>query len=198
MNRLANIFLFFVFILLFNSSCGLFQTRTPEEPEGNNTNFPPPTTPQIVIDNFLRSFNQKNLTVYQSCFSDDSATKFMFYPSSDVFSVYPNLFSAWDLSSEIDFAKNLFSKFSAESYPVLLFTNPNLTAFSPDSTIFVSDYILDINSRDNSINNSYKGTAQFVLKINRNGLWKITQWLDFISKNGDYPTFSVLKAKVKS
>lgn len=198
MKKRFSIFIISGLVLFFFSSCGLFQTRTPEEPVEDNTNYPPPTTPQIVIENFLRSFNQKNLTVYQSCFANEDETKFLFYPSSDVFSVYFDLFASWDLRSEIDFAKNLFSKFTSESYPVLLFNNPDFIAFSPDSTIFVSDYIVEINSRDPTINNSYKGTSQFVLRIERNGLWKITKWLDFLLKEENFPTFSVLKAKVKS
>ena len=198
MKKRFSIFIISGLVLFFFSSCGLFQTRTPEEPVEDNTNYPPPTTPQIVIENFLRSFNQKNLTVYQSCFANEDETKFLFYPSSDVLSVYFDLFASWDLRSEIDFAKNLFSKFTSESYPVLLFNNPDFIAFSPDSTIFVSDYIVEINSRDPTINNSYKGTSQFVLRIERNGLWKITKWLDFLLKEENFPTFSVLKAKVKS
>jgi len=198
MKKRFSIFIISGLVLFFFSSCGLFQTRTPEEPVEDNTNYPPPTTPQIVIENFLRSFNQKNLTVYQSCFANEDETKFLFYPSSDVLSVYFDLFASWDLRSEIDFAKNLFSKFTSESYPVLLFNNPDFIAFSPDSTIFVSNYVVEINSRDPTINNSYKGTSQFVLRIERNGLWKITKWLDFLLKEENFPTFSVLKAKVKS
>ncbi len=196
MKRVWQNFLY-LFLILF-SSCSLFETRTPEEPEGNNPNFPPPTTPQITMDNFLRSFNQKNIINYLSCFSDDSLQKFLFFPSPDAFSLYPNLFDFWDIKSEIDFAQNLFNKFSQESFPVLLFNNSNFSTFSPDSVLFATDYIAEINSKDNSINNSYKGTAHFVLKIDKNGLWRISRWFDFNLKNENFPSFSLLKAKLKS
>lgn len=196
MKRLVLNLFYLLFILFY--SCSIFETRTPEEPEGNNPNYPPPTAPQITMDNFLRSFNQKNITNYLACFSNDSLQKFLFFPSSDAFSLYPNLFDLWDINSEIDFAQNLFNKFPPESFPVLLFNNSNFSTFSPDSVLFATDYVAEINSKDNSINNSYKGSAHFVLIIEKNGLWKISRWFDFNLKNENFPSFSFLKAKLKS
>jgi len=185
--------LFFLLIVLFQS-CDFFRTRTPEAPNESNINYPPPTTPQTLMDNFLKSFNQKNLTMYQSCFDISSA--FHFYPSSDALAIYSNIFQSWNITSEISFAKNLFSKFSNQEFPSMTFTTSSISYYSTDSTVFIADYEVSINSRDNSINNLYKGTSQFVLVINNSGLWNIVRWYDFNKQMDNFQTISFLKAKL--
>ncbi|MEJ5285852.1 MAG: hypothetical protein CH6_2949 [Candidatus Kapaibacterium sp.] len=195
---MKRIFTSFLIVLLTSlCSCNLFQTRTPEEPNENSSNFPPATTPQTLVDNFTKSINQKNIAIYQNCLIQNISL-FKFYPSADAFSIYSNIFQNWNLNSEITFARNLFSKFSNEESPEFIVNNPSFSSYSTDSTVFVADYELVINSKDNSINNSYQGTMQLVLVLDNSGLWKIVKWFDFRKQTESFQTISFLKAKLNS
>lgn len=195
MKPIGKVLLIVLAILFF--SCNLFRTRTPEEPNESNANFPPATTPQTLVDNFTKSFSQKNLATYQNCFVSNS-NSYKFYPSADAFSIYSNIFLNWNLNSEITFARNLFSKFATEESPSLQFHNPTFSSYSTDSTVFTSEYELIINSRDNSINNSYLGTIQLVMIIDNSGLWRIVKWYDFSKQIDNFQTVSYLKARLNS
>ncbi len=46
---------------------GCFATRTPEPPDLSRSQFIPPTSPQIVIDNFRSSLRDKFLKTLYSC-----------------------------------------------------------------------------------------------------------------------------------
>ncbi len=182
--------------LVIIGSCGLFDTRTPENPNDTNLNFPPATTPQILLNNFINSFNQKNATIYQSClFSDGNL--FIFFPSYDALAIYSNIFQNWNLASEFNFAKNLFSKFNPEEFPVFNITQNSFANLSTDSSIFIGDYEISIYSRDNSINNLYKGKIQLNLILDKTGTWKIIRWYDY-KQVDNFPTISFLKAKLNS
>lgn len=196
MNKL-NFLKLLILITFTLNSCEIFKTRTPEEPSESNLNYPPSTTPQILIDNFTKSFNQKNIAIYQSCFFSEN-NSFRFYPSSDALSIYFNIFQNWNVNSEINFAKNLFSRFSSQDYPNLFLLNSSFQSYTTDSTVFVADYELSINSKDNSINYVYKGTSQLVLVIDKSGLWKIIRWYDFSKQVENVQTISHLKAKLSS
>ncbi|MCX7879470.1 MAG: hypothetical protein N2517_02295 [Ignavibacteria bacterium] len=185
-----------ILLFLFISSCNIFQTRSPEEPDSGNLNYPLATSPLILIENFQLAFKNKNLSAYQSCFFTNSERKYLFIPSSDAFSLYKEVFDNWDINSELTFAKNLFSKFPSEDSPTLLFTNQEFNSFGPDSSTFFANYEVGIFSKDNAINNTYKGVLQIVLFLDKSGIWKIGRWNDFNSKLDDFPTISHLKAKL--
>ncbi len=180
------------------TSCNLFETRSPEPPEGSSQNYPPSVSPQILIDNFLKSLNSKNITAYSVCFINYGDRSFNFIPSAEAVSIYPGIFDNWDLASEKLFAQNFFSKFGAEDYPTFSLLNQNFVLILPDSAVFVGDYEMVVNSRENAINNIYKGSLQMVLVPNTNGLWLIYRWYDLKTKNDGFPSLSILKAKLKS
>ncbi len=179
-------------------NCGLFETRTPETPEENSQNYPPSVSPQILIDNFVKSLNFKNINAYSLCFVNDDSRTFNFTPAAEAMSIYPDIFENWDLVSEKLFAQNFFSKFASEDYPTFTLSNQNFISILPDSAAFISDYEMIVNSRDNSINNIYKGSLQMILVLNTNGIWSIYRWSDLKTKDDGFPSLSILKAKLKS
>lgn len=189
LNFLILILSFFVF------SCSLFQPRTPEEPELTNQNFPPAVSPQILIDNFTKSFNQKNIVAYSECFSEEPM--FRFTASPDVSNIYPGIFDNWNLGEEKLFAYNLFSKFLNETSPNLSFSNILFSTFNPDSTFFIADYYCEINSTDKTINQTYKGKLHFTLVQNKKAIWTISRWVDLKSGSSESPSISTLKAILK-
>jgi hypothetical protein len=85
---MKNIF-FLTFAILFISGCGLFETRTPEYPDTDGGTFIPPTSPDIVIDNFVECIKNKNIDNYISCFVE---TGYSFIPSSNASATFPSFF----------------------------------------------------------------------------------------------------------
>lgn len=180
------------FILI---SCSLFETRTPQEPDQTNQNFPPAVSPQILIDNFIKAFNQKNIVAYTNCFSE--VPKYQFIPSADALNIYPGIFDDWEIEDEKSFANNLFNKFLQETNPNLVLSNPSYSSPNPDSTLFLSGYQCEINSTENAINQIYSGRLQFTLVKNQKGTWAISRWIDLKSGAKEIPSISILKAKLK-
>ena len=73
----------FFFILLL-TSCDLFDTRDAEPPDETRSNFRQAIEPEIVIENMINSFADKNVQNYLACFVDSSFIQrnFIFSPSS--------------------------------------------------------------------------------------------------------------------
>lgn len=196
---LNKMFLYCVLLIIISlAGCNLFETRPAEPPEGSSQNYPPSVSPQILIDNFVKSLNFKNITAYSACFINDGDRTFNFVPAAEAVSIYPGIFDNWDLASEKLFAQNFFNKFGAEDYPRFSLSNQNFVSILPDSAVFVGDYEMVVNSRENSINNIYSGSIQVVLVPSINGIWLIYRWYDLKTKNDGFPSLSILKAKLKS
>lgn len=181
-----------IFLLI---SCSLFQTREPNEPEPGNQSFQPAVSSQIVVDNFVKAFTQKNIVAYSNCFSEEP--RFQFTPSPDALNIYPGIFENWGINEEKLFATNLFNRFLDETSPLLILSNTNFTSTNPDSTLFFADYKIEINSIETSINQNYIGKLQFTLVQNKKGIWSIYRWIDYKSGTIEIPSISTLKAKLK-
>ncbi len=190
-----------LFIILIGNvvvSCSLFETRTPEEPLENQTKYPPPVSPQILVENFIRSLNEKNINEYSKLFSNDSSNRYKFYPSAEAISIFPDVFEFWDIKNETIFAQGLFNKFLGKDAPILTLSNSEFNYVLPDSVVFLSDYELIINSSDNSVNNIYKGSLKFCLINYPSATWQIVLWFDYKTLFDGFPSWSILKAKLKS
>ena len=184
--------IYFIIILLvvFMSSCSIFETRTPEDPIGDSGVFVPPTTPDIVIDNLLEAFNKKNSENYYSCFSKN---KFEFLPTSEILARYPSLFQEWNINNEKQYIIALSTNLQNAVNPNLIFTNKEFVSFSADSAVFIADYFIKCEFIDISIPTNYQGKVNFTIKNELNSEWTITNWKDF-QNNDTVNTWSYLKA----
>ena len=181
--------------------CNLFSTRNPESPLVNNSNFIPPTTPDLVLNNLQSSIKQKNVDNYISCFSDtnvNSKLQFIFTPSNDANEQFPNIFSSWNLSSERLYFNHLISNMDIGISPVLeLSLISGYFPLGPDSVSFTCNYYLFAQHNRSLTPEKYSGKIQFTfIKNSSTGWWSIRQWIDQAIINDTIPsTWSVLKAK---
>lgn len=180
-----------IIIIVVLVSCGLFETRTPEEPDYNSTTYIPPTTKDILISNFIQAIKEKNLVNYIACFSDSSqvgAKSYVFIPSSSVvFS--KSIFTNWNIDSEKQ-TFNTLIKNMPETYPELSFSNTKYDNQQADSVNFIGDYYLLVNHIESSKPKEYAGTMQLTLYKKTNGLWAISQWIDLNSSVNDTIKYS--------
>ena len=180
-----------ILLLLFTLfSCSLFETREPENPEGDATIFIPPTTPNIVIENFLEAFNKKSIENYYACFS---RYNFDFSPTNEVLVRYSSIFQEWNINSERQYFLSLTTNLQNEAKPNLIFTDAEFVSLSNDSAVFVANYFINCIFLDINISSKYTGRINLTIKNEKNGEWAITNWKDF-RNNDTNNTWSYLKA----
>ena len=183
----------FCFVMLA-SGCGIFETRQPQAPQQGRTDFQPPTSPDIVVQNFVNSIADRNVDNYLSCLSDTSfgGRPFVFMPTADVYRQYQYIFASWDKNSERAYFNNLAVQSSSSASSALILSSENLT-LQGDSALFNADYTLIWPNKVFSYPQQVEGNLQFSIGIDRNQNWSIYRWID--SRVGDSLTWSDMKAR---
>jgi len=185
------------FIIAFLSSCNLFETRSPEEPDEGKQNFPPATNPSILTQNFANSFRLKSLDNYYECFNISQLLEYRFIPSPEAFSAYLSLFDNWDMTSERRYFASLISYVASSSTITLDLQDEKTNYISPDSTLYSAVYRLSLPILTNEIPKEYAGRLQLTLIPINDGTWRILRWVDSPLERQDsvLPTWSILKAR---
>ena len=189
-------------LLLFTmTSCELFTTRNPEAPDKNKSTFIPPTSPSIVVSNFISSIIEKNSSNYISCLADTTQNDkypFNFRPTGDAATLYASIFQSWSLASERNYFNKLITATAIDVKPELTFENSRFDILLPDSALFVADYNLKINHDIAYINKEFRGTMQLIIFPRNNGLWSIKNWTDLKFVNDSIPSWSFLKGQLSN
>lgn len=187
---------YFLSVLFLLSSCSLFDTRNPEEPDSGKVSFPPATSPNVLIDNFTNSIIEKRIDNYMDCFADGETSGFLFSPSQDAFSSYPSFFDNWNYAVERRYFLALLSNFSGDEKFSLDLTAKNTNFVSPDSTLFDAQYVFSLPTLSQSAASIYAGKIQLTLVPLSDGTWRILRWIDSPQARTDttFQTWSFLKA----
>lgn len=172
------------------TSCGIFETRTPEEP-GTTTlpGFIQPVQPRNVIENLENAVRFLTLDYYIRCLSTE---EFVFEPSFEAQVDYPDIWQGWGLEQEEQYFNNLRSegrglaghnlKFEGESY-----------VGDDSEQVFEASYTLKVeHNRSKEVPREAKGKLRMVLKSDPEGRWTIHSWSD--SGEGSEFTWSDFKA----
>lgn len=186
-------------ISLLISSCDLFSTRTPANPETGQNSLQPATSQDILIQNFKTSIEIKNSDAYFICFADTNrkTKSFQFIASSNGLSLFGGLFDKWSSLDEKRYINNLFSNLSQEFKPLVEFKTIEKSDF-PDSSIYLMNYKLSFNIIGKITTNIYSGQMQVTLVNNNSGQWFIQRWLDLGKQVNDTlqsDNWSILKGK---
>lgn len=188
------IFIGFIAMCLANFivACDLFAPRTPEAPDNQNTRFIPPTSPEIVVSNFINSIKDLNNSNYIACLDKD---KFSFQPSADVFSKYSEIFLKWDINSEKIYFYAMNADNSEKINPKISLLASGFDIMSSDSAVYLSDYKIQCEFIDEAPR-EFAGKFQMNIVKKSDGLWYIRRWNDFQNPNDSIKfTWSALKAK---
>ncbi|TAL70946.1 MAG: hypothetical protein EPN82_01200 [Bacteroidetes bacterium] len=191
--------IYYLLILIFFTSCGLFNTRNPEEPDRGKSTFYTPVRPDTVVSNFIYAIKEKNTENYIKCFwdtLDNPGLNYSFIPSPDAIALYQTIFNSWDINSERNYFLNLISIIPEDEYPQLELINKDYPVQQSNSWTFVADYILTFkNDKDTTF--AYAGKLQFIIQYKDNkSLWYIQKWIDTNPSNDSIKsTWSILKAQ---
>lgn len=189
----------FIIFSITIAGCGLFETRTPEEPITKKSNFEPPFTPSTALQNFINSISEKNLEDYIKCLSDTASgdTKmFEFNPSQEAVTRYQSLFNNWDLQNEKRYFTLLMNAVFSDSMPTLTLSNKaKFDVMYSDSAILTTDYFVHFPHNNLKNISSAAGTLQLLFARRQSGWWSIQRWIDTKKQGDTTETWSILKAQ---
>jgi hypothetical protein len=176
------------------TSCNLFETRSPEEPDQSPVAFFPATNPTQLIQNFTNSIKYKRPQNYSDCLINDQ--RFNFSASADAFAQYQSIFNRWTYQDENRFFQSLVSNVSSQNLISISFDKISFNYASPDSIIFNANYEISFVLKQSSKSDNYAGSMQMTFVPTSDGVYKILRWSDYPSKNDSLiPTWSTLKAR---
>ncbi len=181
----------FILILI---SCDSFFPREPEVPKNIETNFQRPDNPNVVVNNLLSSFTNKNTVNFLRCFQDDlNNDDFEFIPTQDIIAINPTFFNNWSIKQEEIFLITLFNSMDKGVLPSLTLSNQKINV-NPRSAIFEADYYIKVQqSKIEDAEVEYKGKLIFNLVSTTEDYWYIQKWQDLNIENSDFPTWTKLK-----
>jgi hypothetical protein len=184
--------------VLVVSSCA---TRTPEEPTGNRGTYEPPTSPQIVIENFRNAVIEKNTQNFMLCLADPTRSRatYVFEPSAEVGARFQAIFQSWSLNRERQAFISLIARLPTDVSLGLEFTNGSVAFSSPDSLVWVGEYRLSTKLDLAGVPNVLTGTMVLSIQPEASGLWSIARWGD-AKRAADTleSTWSILKAQLSN
>ena len=190
MKNLAIILLIFLAV-----SCGIFDTRDAEPPDQQRSNYIPATSPEILIQNLIDSFADKDVVNYQNTFVTGLSNRnFTFVPSSTALSRFQNLWPTWNIDSEVQYFNNMKTSVPDE-LPVLLSglsLSPESFSIFGDSLKYNSEYFISV-PQINSEPLIFQGNLELSM-INVSTVWLVYYWKDNAIE--DNPSWSDLKGSV--
>jgi hypothetical protein len=185
-----------IILLLFSAvSCDIFETRDAESPDQQRSNYVPATSPEILIQNLIDSFADKDAVNYQNTFVTGLSNRdFTFVPSSTALSRFQNLWPSWNIDAEIQYFNNMKTSVPDE-LPVLLSglsLSPESFSIFGDSLKYNSEYFISV-PQINSEPLIFQGNLEISM-INVSTVWLVYFWKDNAIE--DNPSWSDLKGSV--
>ena len=189
--RSKSINILIVLLLSLSAGCDIFTTRDPEDPDSGRSSSLPATTPNQLFENFRLALQDKTVDNYMRLFPDDLSSEiaFEFIPSAGAISKYPSL-SQWSLNSERLYFNNV-AVATLQGEGILLTQSELNSITTVDSAVYQFDYTLIVPFVEEEITETYKGRAEYIIKLNSSNEWVIAQWEDIEVEN--YPSWSELK-----
>ncbi len=172
-----------ILIILLLSGCGLFSTRTPEEPEGgSNIEWQFPRTPRIVVENLEVAVGRRSSVDYMRSFSteDVGSAEFVFEADPDAEANNPDVFEDWDIERERNHVQSLFSpsNLPLDSLAELLIEITREPVILGDSADLSAEYELAVGHLRDAAPRRMDGYLDFSLKRADDGGWYIRFWRD--------------------
>ena len=185
-----------IILLLFSAiSCDIFETRDPEPPDQSRSNYQPATSPEILIQNLIDSFADKDVVNYQNTFVTGLSNRvFTFVPSSTALSRFQNLWPTWNIDAEVQYFNNMKTSVP-DDLPVLLSglsLSPESFSIFGDSLKYNSEYFISV-PQINSEPLIFQGNLELSM-INVSTVWLVYFWKDNAIE--DNPSWSDLKGSV--
>ncbi|MCO6466888.1 MAG: hypothetical protein J5I53_09760 [Bradyrhizobiaceae bacterium] len=186
--------------LLLSSVLPSCITRTPEEPTGSRGTYSPPTTPGTVLENFRNAVEEKNTENFMLTLADGNSRSkypYVFEPSAEVMGRYQSLFAGWNTNNERQAFLSMIARLATDQRPRLTFIDVAVNYSSPDSTVYVTNYELQVQHNLSTVPTLLKGSMVLTVTPETSGLWSISRWRDArLPSDSIESTWSLLKASL--
>lgn len=176
---------------LMAAGCGIFETRTPEEPgAGSGSGFQQPDRAEVVIRNLQSAIAGLNTLNYMRSLSEDG---FSFTPSASAFDNDPQIWQNWSRQSEENYFNNMRGSAQNQSGHALVLSDEERTPLPTGGERYTATYSLTIfhNRTGQGIPTVASGTFIMDLVQGDDGLWSVQNWTD--SAGGSQFTWSDFK-----
>jgi len=167
-----------IFVLLSLTACDIFETRDAEDPEESRSNYTTPSEPEILIQNLINSFSDKDADNYVKSFTDPAFSNkvFFFLPTSSALQTWSNIWTDWNVDKEFQYFQNLITVAPEELPITLIFKSEDYNHLG-DSLIYIAQYFISIPQlNDEPIN--YEGNIKFSMVRDMRDTWAIYFWQD--------------------
>jgi hypothetical protein len=187
-------YLIYILLLFLAVSCDIFETRVPEPPDQSRTNYQPAVEPEILIQNLINSFADKDVVNYQSSFVTGVSNRtFIFIPSGSALARFQDIWPGWNIDAEVQYFNNMKTSVPDElSISLLLSKLPESFSRFGDSLKYSSEYFISV-PQINGESLIFQGNLELSM-INANTVWLIYIWKDNAIE--DNPSWSDLKGTV--
>lgn len=174
------------------SGCGLFSTRSAEEPDAGRRSWETPRVPQDVLTNLSNALFERDAVNYLRSFDPAS---FAFEADNIALANDPSL-APWTYEDEASHVTSLLSEgtLPRDSLLFVIFTSPTETPLH-DSVEIVTPYDLAAGVAISGAPHRMAGTAHFYLRMGSEGYWQIYRWSD--ARTQEQNTWSDLKSLVR-
>lgn len=181
----------FLALALSTTACGIFETRTPEEPGGGaGSGFQQPDRAEVVIRNLQSAIAGLNTLNYMRSLNEQN---FSFIPSASAFDNDPIIWQNWSRQSEEIYFNNMRASAQNQTGHALVLSNEERTPLPNGGERFTASYSLTIfhNRTGQGIPTVASGTFIMDLVQGDDGLWSVESWTD--SAGGSQFTWSDFK-----
>jgi len=176
-------------ILLPFTGCELFSTRSPESPEGVQSNWVTPLESTQVLTNLSTALFERNAANYMRSFHADS---FLFVADPQVQQQQPDVIG-WSYSDEQQYIDRMFGEgvLPRDSVAFVVFTSVDQRS-GVDTAHITTRYSLTAQVALSGAPGPMEGEAEFSLRIGDQGYWEIVRWTD--RRTEELSSWSDLKA----
>lgn len=190
-NTKKGIFGFLFIFALY--SCNLFKLPEPPEPSPGGEDWLFPDSPSNVMQNFINSVNNFNISLYLRCFDRN---EFQFYPEDRLVNgPSGELYRNWDFEVESTRVTNLFNSLDMGHIPSPIVLNLSYTVIDSVENLvrLRAEYDLTVYLTESPGSAHAVGESQFTLQRDQANLWIITEWYD--QADSGYLSFAEVKAR---
>ena len=169
---------FAIFVLISLTACDIFETRNAEDPEESRSNYTTPSEPEILIQNLINSFSDKDANNYVKSFTDPAFSNktFFFLPTSSALQTWSNIWTDWNVDKEFQYFQNLMTAVP-EDLPVTLSFNSEIYNFLGDSLNYTAQYFISVPQLNDAPLN-YGGNINLSMVRDMRDTWAIYFWQD--------------------
>ena len=181
-----------IVMIVLAAGCGLFSTRSAEEPDTGRRSWETPRVPQDVLVNMSNALFERDAVNYLRSFDP---ANFSFEADNVALANDPSL-APWHYEQESSHITTLLSEgtLPRDSLLFVVFTTPEETILQ-DSAEISTPYEFTAGIAISGAPRRMAGTAHFYLRMGSEGYWQIYRWAD--SRTQEQNTWSDLRSVVR-